>query len=304
MPDDMTIMSEFQKALRRNGQQGVVDLDNNFNHKFDYFIQRFENVLKDTNRTIPPNRWSYHRIGLIKKGCGEFTTGIHKFKAPQNTLVVIPARVITSSRHWSLDMEGYVVLFNSDFFLQNNLSYQHIDNKRVLSGSLQPYVHLRDDDMSKIIDVFDFLCKENEADDVNKSELIAVKILELLILSERIFDAALDFGAHQPIMDVIRKFSELVDANFMKERTVGFYAEQLHVHPNHLNSLIKKHIGFTAKESIQNRLLLEIKYLLHSTDLSIKEIANQVGFDDPNYLSYLFTQRENLSPTAYRASFI
>jgi AraC-like DNA-binding protein len=103
---------------------------------------------------------------------------------------------------------------------------------------------------------------------------------------------------------MIRKFCNLVETNFMHERTVSFYAEQLHVHPNYLNSVIKKHSGFTAKESIQNRLLLEIKYLLHSTSLSIKEISHQLSFRDPNYFSSFFTRLENISPTTYRASFI
>ncbi|MEP6584790.1 MAG: helix-turn-helix domain-containing protein, partial [Ginsengibacter sp.] len=62
--------------------------------------------------------------------------------------------------------------------------------------------------------------------------------------------------------------------------------------------------GITAKESIQNRLLLETKYLLHSTGLSIKEISNQVGFNDPNYFTSFFTRLEKVSPGHYRSSFI
>jgi AraC family transcriptional activator of pobA len=76
------------------------------------------------------------------------------------------------------------------------------------------------------------------------------------------------------------------------------------VHPNYLNALIKKNTGLTAKESIQNRLLLESKYLLHSTDLTIKEISNQMGFTDPNYFAVFFKKYENTSPTSYRGSFV
>jgi AraC-like DNA-binding protein len=90
----------------------------------------------------------------------------------------------------------------------------------------------------------------------------------------------------------------------MEQRTVSFYADQLNVHPNYLNALIKKHTGKTAKESIQNRLVLEIKYLLHSTNLSIKEISNQLGFNDPNYFTSFFTRFENMSPKNYRSAFV
>ena len=68
------------------------------------------------------------------------------------------------------------------------------------------------------------------------------------------------------------------------------------MHPNHLNALIKKHTGLSAKESIQNKILLETKYLLHSTKLPIKQISVQMGFNDPNYFTTFFKRSENLSP--------
>ena len=131
MPGENLILSEIKKAIRKFANADIVDLDDHFKHKFECEVFRFEDLLRDTSRNIPPNKWSYYRIGLIKKGSGEFLTGIHKFKAVKNTLVVIPARVITSSRNWSLDMEGYILLFNMDFFLQNNFPHQYIESKRI-----------------------------------------------------------------------------------------------------------------------------------------------------------------------------
>jgi AraC-like DNA-binding protein len=75
------------------------------------------------------------------------------------------------------------------------------------------------------------------------------------------------------------------------------------MHPNYLNALVKKHTGMSAKESIQNRILLEIKHLLHSTTLPIKEIASQLGFSDPNYFTTFFKRFENRSPGTYRSEF-
>jgi len=134
--------------------------------------------------------------------------------------------------------------------------------------------------------------------------LIALKIIELLILSERLFSEKLCFDADLPMIDIISKFINLLEPNFLNERSVNFYATQLNIHPNYLNSVVKKHTGFTAKESIQNRILLESKYLLHSTKLTIKEIASTLGFNDPNYFTVFFKRFEKLSPVNYRSSFI
>jgi AraC family transcriptional regulator, transcriptional activator of pobA len=119
-----------------------------------------------------------------------------------------------------------------------------------------------------------------------------------------LFDEEQHFEINMPSVEIIRRFIDLLEVNFPQERSVKFYAGQLTMHPNHLNSLIKKHTGLTAKESIQNRVLLEMKYLLHSTNLSIKEISNQVGFNDPNYFTSFFTRFENMSPGNYRSLFI
>jgi AraC family transcriptional activator of pobA len=304
MTDDNLILSEIKKAIRKFANEDVVDLDDHFNHKFEFQVFRFEDLLRNTSRNIPPNKWSYYRIGFVKKGSGEFITGIHKYKATKNTLVVIPARVITSSRNWSLDLEGYVILFNMDFFLQNNFPHQYIESKKILSSSVQPYIHVTDEQAKEVEDIFETILKEQQGNDNHKEELIALKIIELLILSERLFEEELHLETNLPAVDIIKRFIDLLEANFAKERSVGFYAAQLNVHPNYLNSLIKKHTGLTAKESIQNRLLLETKYLLHSTSLSIKEISNQVGFNDPNYFAVFFRRLENMSPGNYRSSFI
>lgn len=304
MVDDKLILSEFKKALQKYAEENVVDLDDKINHKFYFQIYQWEDVMRVAGIVIPPNKWSYYRIGLFKEGSGEFITGIYKFKALKNTLVVVPARMITSSKNWTPDTKGYLVLFNMEFFLQNKFPHTYIESKKILSSCLQPYIHLTDEQAEEVSVIFETILKEKQAKNNYQEELIALKIVELLILSDRLFDAQLHFEKNLPSIEIIKRFNDLLEINFLQEHTVKFYAEQLAVHPNYLNSLIKKHTGLTAKESIQNRLLLEVKYLLHSTNLTIKEISSQVGFNDPNYFTSFFTRFENMPPGNYRSLFV
>jgi len=304
MPDDQFRISEFKKVLRQNAGEGVVDLDKNYLHKFNVQIHRFEDVLRNSKRSEPPNRWSYHRIGIITAGEGELKTGIFNFKAKKNTLVVVPSRVISSSKNWAHETKGFILLFNMNFFLENNFSHQLIGNKKILTTSIQPYIHLTEDDAQEVTRIFENILFEKKQQEVVNNELIAIKIIELLILCERLFEQVQDLAVNQPSIDIIMRFIELLDQHFSKEHSVKFYAEKLSMHPNHLNALIKKHTGLSAKESIQNRILLEIKYLLHSTNLSVKQISDQMGFHDPNYFTTFFKRSENLSPLHYRSSFV
>ena len=218
MIDDELILSEFKKAFQRNVDDNVIVFDERFNYKFDLQIQRFEDVLRGTNRTIPPNRWSYYRIALLKKGSGVFITGIHKFTATKNTLVVIPARVITSSKNWTLDTEGYVVLFNIDFFLQNKFPHKYIESKKILNSSIQPYIHLTNEQAEEIEAIFETLLEEKLVNNNYKDELIALKILELIIISERLFDEEQHFEINMPSVEIIKRFIDLLEANFLHER--------------------------------------------------------------------------------------
>jgi AraC family transcriptional regulator, transcriptional activator of pobA len=303
MPDDQTRISEFKKALRQYAGEGVIDLDKNYHFKFNFQILRLEDVLRDSRMAAPPNRWSYYRICFLTQGESEIITGIYKFRALKNTLYIIPNRVITSSKNWTIDTRGYVLLFNIDFFLQNNFSHQFIANKKLLNTSIQPYLHLNEEQSEEVARIFEAIMSEKGLKENLNNELIAVKILELLLLGERLFEQAQSLTSNLPFEDIIKRFVDLLDIHFSKEHSVKFYAEQLLIHPNHLNALIKKHTGLSAKESIQNKILLETKYLLHSTKLPIKQISNQMGFNDPNYFTTFFKRSENLSPVNYRSTF-
>ena len=299
---DLYLLSEFKKALRRYANQAVINLDENFPHKFELFAKGHEMIIDKLGERIPANRWSYYRFSLVTEGWGDYRCGIHKFRAEKNTLVMIPPRVIVAS-DWSPNAKGYALVFNLDFFMQSQFPYSYIQNKRILQPSVVPYIRLTDEQSKKLAGIFKTIISEKVQKGPHRTEFIAIKIIELIIRCERLYSDSQDVSQNTITLDITQKFNDLVEINFAKERSVTFYASELHIHPNYLNALIKSHTGFTAKESIQNRILLETKYLLHTTELSIKEISNEVGFDDPTYFNVFFKRFENISPAAYRASF-
>ena len=299
---DQTLISEFNRLLKKH-KTGVMNLDEQFSQKFQFFVHTCEEIIKEIGTRIPPNKWSYYRIALITNGYADYITGIYKFRAEKNTLIPIPERMITTSQ-WSADSKGYFTLFNHDFLLQNHFSNKYLENKKILRPSVQPFIQLKPDQADEMKHIFETMLKESASENAEQNNLVAIKLAELLELAERFYNGT-HYGENiNTSMDLVNKFAVMVEQHFAKERSVSFYADQLHVHPNHLNAVVKSTAGITAKECIINRLLLEAKYLLHSTELSIKEIANEVGFDDPNYFSAFFKRSEKTSPQEYRSSFI
>ena len=235
MPDSKFILSEIKKTLGRNTGTNVIDLDKEFDHEFDFFINRAEDIFKLMNWKIPPIKWSYYRISFLTQGSGDMITGMYKFKAKKNTLVITPARVISTSKNWSNDTKGFVLMFNLDFFLQNNFPHKFIANKKILQASIKPYIVVSEKQAKYLTTIFETIYNECEGTKNHKNELIALKIIELLILSERLFADEQNFDISLPAKDIIKRFTNLVERNFLKEHSVGFYAAKLNEHPNHLN---------------------------------------------------------------------
>lgn len=302
LDNDNFLLSEFKKALQQYSGDNVVNLDHKFVHKFEFFVQTYEEIITRIGNHVAPHKWSYYRIGLFTQGSAEYTCGIYKFKAAKNTLIMIPARIINTNNNWSADTAGFLVVFNLDFFLQNHFPHTYIENKRILQPSVQPYIRLTQEQADEVEMIFKTILHEKQGDDPHKNELIALKIIELIILAERLYLEVQGIDSNETVLETVKKFSDLVESNFEKYRSVSFYASQLHIHPNYLNALVKSQTGFTAKESILGRLVLEAKYLLQTTSLSVKEIASKLGFDDANYFNAFFKRCEKITPTAYRTS--
>ena len=100
-------------------------------------------------------------------------------------------------------------------------------------------------------------------------------------------------AAHQNIngysgpeeLDHYAKFKTLIEANFLENRTVSFYAEKLQLTTKKLNEVCKNKTGITALQIIHERILVEIKRLLLFSGKSHKEIAFTLGFDSPSALN-------------------
>lgn len=99
---------------------------------------------------------------------------------------------------------------------------------------------------------------------------------------------------------VLLRYQALVDARFRQEKSVAFYAEQLHLTANYLNILCRRHLGATALSVIRNRVTLEASRLLQATDHSVKEIAFTLGFDDPANFSHFFKNQTGTTPREFR----
>lgn len=100
--------------------------------------------------------------------------------------------------------------------------------------------------------------------------------------------------------DLFQRFVALVHEHCTEQREVAFYADQLCISTRYLSTIIRSVAHSTAKEFIDRSVVLEIKMLLGSTELSVQEIAYRLHFPDQSYLGRFFKKHTGVSSTEFR----
>src|SRR5690606_6667244 len=85
--------------------------------------------------------------------------------------------------------------------------------------------------------------------------------------------------------------------------TVQYIADTLNISPGYLSGLLKVLTGQSTQQHIHDKLIEKAKEKLSTTDLSVSEIAYELGFEHPQSFSKLFKAKTSQSPLEFRESF-
>lgn len=95
-------------------------------------------------------------------------------------------------------------------------------------------------------------------------------------------------------------FQDLVEKHYKTERSMAFYASEFSLSTDAFSKKIKKQFSKSPSQLVNERVILEAKKLLHLTYKSIKEIAQELNFEDEFYFSRYFKKNVGISPSSYR----
>lgn len=99
---------------------------------------------------------------------------------------------------------------------------------------------------------------------------------------------------------VSKAFKALLEQNFTSAKRPTEYAQLLNISSPYLNECVKNTTGLSVSQHIQQRVVLEAKRLLYHSNMSVKEIATELGYDDYPYFSRLFTKVSGMTALAFR----
>ena len=102
---------------------------------------------------------------------------------------------------------------------------------------------------------------------------------------------------------ITSQFKSLLSKNYRNMKSPSEYANALNMSSAYLNEVVKDATGITVSEYIRNEIIIRAKRLLYYTNMSIKDIAIDLGYEDWAYFSRIFSKATNMSPTDFRAKY-
>ena len=204
---------------------------------------------------------------------------------------------------------GYTLLIHPDFITDHPLG-KNIKNYGFFSYAVNEALHLSEKERLVMMNIFKNIEDELQLPIDDFSQDVILSQVELLLnYSNRFYKR--QFITRKAVSnDLLAKLETLLSDYFNKETalmkglpTVQYLSEQLNVSAHYLSDMLRSLTGQNAQQHIHDKLIEKAKEILSISNLSVAEIAYQLGFEHPQSFNKLFKRKTNLSPLEYRQSF-
>jgi AraC-like DNA-binding protein len=247
-----------------------------------------------------PHRHNYFAIIWVKKGTGVHFVDVDKYDIGDNTVYCLTPGQIHLMKP-DEGAEGYVISFTAEFLSLNEDNFNLLFNTGLFyTFSQSPVIKVSEEMAEDMVEIVEKMIKEYANFFLLRAEILRGFLKIFLIYLTRQFDGADHRGQQPRNVELLKQFLALLEKQYASKKMVTDYADQLAVTPNYLNEVVKKVSGFPASHHIQQRIVLEAKRQAAWSDISMKEIAYHLGFDDVAHFSKFFKNVSGASFTDFR----
>jgi AraC-like DNA-binding protein len=250
----------------------------------------------------------FYKVAFKTNTCGKAKYGQSYYDFGEGGLVFTsPGQVFESPDKAAVT--GNMLLVHPDLFLAYPLS-RKIKQYGFFSYAANEALHLSDQERGTIMNVFSIIDEElNSRIDDFSQDVIVSQIELLLNYSNRFYKR--QFITRKAVnSDQLQRLEEILDDYFREEKaitdgipTVQYLADRLNLSPSYLSDMLRTLTGQNAQQLIHHKLVEKAKEILSASELSVAEVAYQLGFEHPQSFSRLFKAKTEQSPLQFRASF-
>lgn len=272
-----------------------------YQHKNNFSISKvnFEKACIVNEKEQLNDRYT---IFWIKEGKGNYQIDFKAYSFDNNVLFFLSPGQVFSVDSEKIK-EAYKLSFTRDFYCIQTHDKEIACNGVLFNNVYEtPFVKPCKEDTRKLNFILENLIEEFKNQETAKHDMLQAYLKQFIIHTVRIKKET--FIVKDAIESKLFKdFSTLVHQNFKKLHSVTDYASRLGISPKSLTKHLQKIGALTPSDFIKERIVTEAKRKLIYTDASIKEIAFDLGFNDPAYFSRFFTKATKNSPLQFKKEF-
>jgi AraC-like DNA-binding protein len=239
---------------------------------------------------------------MLTAGNAELLVDFKKVQVTPGRIVFLFPGQIQRAVKFDNNVDGWIL------FLDNKLVDEHA--RLMIEDSLfkGPVLPLSAPDVWWFIKYFELLLQTYNDESLGSLHKSAVNAFAAPCIYKiaSAFQANMQFvSGHQSqrSIELTKEFKRLVRQHFPDLKKPNEYAALMRYSISYLNDTVKAVTGFTASYFIQQEMLRESQRLLCYSDLSIKEISDRLGYDDPKYFNRIFTKLAGTPPGRFRMNF-
>lgn len=251
------------------------------------------------DHSIQQNAYS---IYWIQEGKGTYNIDFEQYKFDDNVLFFLsPGQVFTVDNEYI--KTAHKLTFKRDFYCIQTHDTEVACNGILFNNIYEtPFVKPCEKDTKKLSFILDSLVEEFQQKETAQYDMLQAYLKQFIIQAVRVKKEN-HIIKEDTETRLFKDFSLLVEQNFRKMHSVTDYANRLGLSPKSISKHFQKLGAKTPSEFIKNRILLEAKRLLLYTDKTVKEIAFELGFNDPAYFTRFFTKAISQSPLQFKKDY-
>lgn len=260
---------------------------------------------KSSNVLTKHHRANFYHIIWVQKGKPTHFVDFNPIKIETDSLLFVPKNCVHQFDIEN-EYEGKVILFTDDFFCKDNNDFQFLQSTILFNDLYEiTQIHINSDN-EEFEDIFqlmnsEFLKKIGDSQYDILRNLLQVFLLFAEREKHKQGFKKINAGAN---LEYLLLFKDLLEKNYKTSKSVGNYARDLSVTMKRLNKATSQILDKTPKQFIDERVILEAKRLLAHSTSSIKEIAYDLGFEEPtNFIKY-FKNHLNITPSEFRENYL